>query len=369
MTREQFDFFIEHGSIHAEALPASAFPPDGAAPGPGPAIKPQPIPAATPDLTLLPAAGLTEAKEYMLGLINDARRQHGLAPVVPGDNPAAQEHAEAMLEGNFTGHWGLDGLTPPMRYTLAGGWNYVKENTSGAAARDGLPHRKRSARSLITESHEGLMQNAGHRKNILYQWHKKVNLGIACSSYACSVVQKFEGDYIDFSQKPAIDRGILSVAGNLKDGFTLSGVQVWYHQPPRLLTLGQVDATDSYSTGQEPAVFLLKPAPSGYYYSPQDLLPAFYSWQEPTDPYTVNPDTPRSKGFYSSIIPPVSTLRSKAVPFAVADTWQVGGAAFRVEGDISNVIQGLGPGVYIVVIWGENGGEEIPLTNYAIFLE
>ena len=49
-----------------------------------------------------------------------------------GANTAAQNHAEAMLKGNFFGHWGLDGLTPNMRYTLAGGSDYVSENAVGS---------------------------------------------------------------------------------------------------------------------------------------------------------------------------------------------------------------------------------------------
>ena len=58
----------------------------------------------------------------MLELINDERVSAGLNPVVLGDNAAAQLHAEASLENCFSSHWGIDGLKPYMRYSLAGGY-------------------------------------------------------------------------------------------------------------------------------------------------------------------------------------------------------------------------------------------------------
>lgn len=67
----------------------------------------------------------------MLALINAERRIAGLAPVVLGDNDAAQLHAEASLENCFASHWGLDGLKPYMRYSLAGGYQSNGENVSG----------------------------------------------------------------------------------------------------------------------------------------------------------------------------------------------------------------------------------------------
>ena len=67
----------------------------------------------------------------MLALINAERRIAGLAPVVLGDNDAAQLHAEASLEGCFGSHWSLDGLKPYMRYSLADGYQSNGENGPG----------------------------------------------------------------------------------------------------------------------------------------------------------------------------------------------------------------------------------------------
>ncbi len=313
-----------------------------------------------------PAPSPTQWRAYMLDLINKSREGHELAPVTMGNNEAAQKHSESMLEHGFLSHWGLDGLTSNMRYTLACGTNYMWENASGnigIRGEDwGPPYRQRDWRESLDVIHQGLMDSPGHRRNILYTWHKKVSLGIACNEYTCSVTQNFEGDYITFTSPPSISReGALTFAGDFKGGFTLSSVQVWYHQPPHALTLGQLDATYHGTLGQEPATFIIKPAPPGTEYAEDDLLPVSYEWLAGKDPYTVDPDTPRDL----NPSPGVLERKHKDVPWTTADRW-TSGQSFDVRANIQEAIDSNGPGVYIIVIWGVNGGDEIPLTNYAI---
>ena len=308
----------------------------------------------------------------MLGLINEGREEHGVLPVTLGTNSAAQGHAEAMLKGNFVGHWGLDGLNPNMRYTLAGGTNHVMENTSGAVLTTGVNYTRRTRKTILTEIHTGLMNSSGHRKNIVNKWHTTVNLGIACNEVTCSMVQNFEGDYVTFSKEPTISNGTLSFAGTLEGGFTFNNTQVWYDQPPHPLTLGQLDATYSYLVGQEPATFLLKPASPGFHWSATDLLPTSYSWTAGIDPYTVDPKQPRIARSISGMPFPRLILplhKTAFVPWTVAETLELSDAAFEVKADISEVIDKRRAGVYTVVIWGDNAGELIPLTNYSVFVD
>ena len=72
-----------------------------------------------------------EAKHYMLELINVERRRAGVSAVTMGDNVAAQLHADSSLENCTSSHWGIDGLKPYMRYSLAGGYQSNGENGSG----------------------------------------------------------------------------------------------------------------------------------------------------------------------------------------------------------------------------------------------
>ena len=149
-----------------------------------------------------------EEKLYMLELINDERVSAGLNPVVLGDNAAAQLHAEASLENCFSSHWGIDGLKPYMRYSLAGGYQSNGENGSGRSycikASDGY-RTNSSAEQGIRRAMDGLMDSPGHRDNILDPWHKKVNIGLAWDRYNFQVVQHFEGDYVLYDELPVID--------------------------------------------------------------------------------------------------------------------------------------------------------------------
>jgi len=112
---------------------------DAARPGaadPSPTILPSRSPANTTAPTgEAPASAasieLADLKNHMLELINGDRQANGLDLVTLGDNPAAQEHAEEMSANGYLSHWGMDGMKPYMRYTLAGGVNYEGENASG----------------------------------------------------------------------------------------------------------------------------------------------------------------------------------------------------------------------------------------------
>ena len=64
----------------------------------------------------------------MLALINDVREEAGVEPVVLGDNNAAQAYAEIALTDCVDSYWGLDGVMPEVRYSLAGGYQLIHEN-------------------------------------------------------------------------------------------------------------------------------------------------------------------------------------------------------------------------------------------------
>lgn len=198
-----------------------------------------------------PTQELKELIQYMLDLINKDRDDYGLAPVVLGNNIAAQKHAEEMLEHSYLSHWGMDGLKPYMRYTLEGGYNYEAENVSGLLSplEENGKYSEKPPEELLRETQEGFMDSPGHRENILNKWHKKVNLGIACNQYTCSVAQQFEGDYIEFSELPHLSDGVLTMSGQLFGGFSFDSIHVWYDEPPHSLTFGQLGATRSSSLG------------------------------------------------------------------------------------------------------------------------
>ena len=93
----------------------------GATPTP---FVPTPTPSLVEEVAIpIPIADgeIETARQYALSLINDARNEEGLQPLVLGTNGAAQKHAEDALNGCFSSHWGRNGWGPPARFTAAGG--------------------------------------------------------------------------------------------------------------------------------------------------------------------------------------------------------------------------------------------------------
>ncbi len=305
----------------------------------------------------------------MLGLINKDRQEAGLAPVTLGNNTAAQRHAEEELANGYISHWGMDGMKPYMRYTLAGGFNCEAENLSGPAILvKGVNYETSSPWELLDEAEAGLMESPAHRANILDKWHKKVNLGIAYSEYTLALVQQFEGDYIKFTQLPTLEGGVLSMSGETLQGFAIerNALQIWHDPSPHPLTLGQLGKTDTYSLG-EPVAFVRPPPPPGSYYPPSAET---YSWEtHGADPYNVPPDTPPpTPALFETEpeYPPVARLWT--VQWVDAKRWSVSGSSFSIEADLSPIIAKSGKGVYTVYLWAAKDGEPVSLTNYSVFV-
>jgi len=119
-----------------------------------------------------------------------------------GTNRAAQIHAENPLANCISSHWGIDGLTPDMRYSLAGGYQVASENVFGSdyCKSAGLGYSAISSISEeVQEAMDGWMNSPGHRENILRPRHRKVNIGLALDRYNFRAVQQFEGDYVELT--------------------------------------------------------------------------------------------------------------------------------------------------------------------------
>ena len=368
-------------TVAATAIPtATAVPTPTVTPLPTATPTLAPTPTVTPMPTELPPPALRHLaeKEYMLELINGERAKVGAPPVVLGDNVAAQLHAEASLAGCFSGHWGADGLKPYMRYSLTGGYQSGGENVSGLhyCIRDGEFYTPiRSSEEELREAMEGFMNSPGHRRQILVQWHKKVNIGLAWDRYNFRVVQHFAGDYVEYSDLPALDNGILSLAGNTKNGISFGdrddlGLQIYYDPPPYPLTPGQLART--YCVGLGIQVAALRPSLTGnWFYTDHQFSK---SQNQCPDPYQVPPDTPAPRSHDDahsiaratrSVILPAQTVTG---PWITASRWRANGSDFSVEANISRVTDQYGPGVYTVLVWGNAAGEDIVISEYSVFL-
>ena len=338
---------------------------------PIPTITPTPTPLPPPHLRYLPE------KEYMLTIINAEREKAGVDPVILGDNIAAQLHAESSLENCVSSHWGIDGLKPYMRYSLAGGYQSNSENWLGlnycVTASDGY-RTLGSIEQEIRDAMEGWMDSAGHRRNILDRWHKKVNIGLAWDRYNINAIQHFEGDYVEYEHLPAIEDGIITLSGIVKNGVVLKegadlGIQIHYDPPPHVLTRGQVSRTDCYDSGLRISA-LRQPLTGNWFYSTDEFT---YSYEPCPNPYDVPNDArpPRSHdeaafGIEWNLLP-WRIPKQIHNPWITASEWTVNGNEFSVKADISEILSKYGNGVYLLIAWGKIGFKDVVISEYSIF--
>lgn len=317
-----------------------------------------------------------DEKMFMLDLINAERAGAGLGPVMLGGNPAAQAHADDMLENCYFSHWGLDGLKPYMRYSLAGGYQSNAENVSGLnhCIMPGDGFAVISAHDYIADIMRGFMDSPGHHDNILDPHHSAVSLGLAWDSHNIAAVQHFEYGYVSFHRPPEISGGILSLAGTTQNGAGFPsgddlGVQIHHDPPPRDLTRGQVARTYCYDAGT-PVALVRPPLPPNYHYTANTYT---MTVTHCPDPYNIQEDAPAPSSYQEAhelhdltaagSVPPASYV----VRGYDALVWTADGSYFEVSVDISEALQRYGPGVYTVTVWGVAGGESVIISRYSIF--
>jgi uncharacterized protein YkwD len=293
-------------------------------------------PLYTPDATpFSPSEVQKELMDYMLELINADRQAAGMNPVSLNFNAAAQKHAQDMFDNYYWAHWGTDGLKPYMRYTLEGGLGYDKENVGYTGTYDpgadqnlyvDIDPKKEINEIEYQMINNDAKSNWGHRDNILYRWHQKVNLGLAYDKKRLAMVQQFEGDYVDYLQPPDLTGNILSLSGQIKLG-VLNNISICYDKYPLAI-------------------------------SPNDLIMGNYHSYGLGDRlgYIINP--PPAGQFYKNL--PAEAIQARE--------WNTGPSGqFSIQADISPVLVN-GKGVYTIVFIVKVNSEAINLTNYSIFV-
>ena len=336
-----------------------------------------PAPVASPDLRHI------EEKRYMLELINTVRTQAGLDPVVLGDNVAAQLHAESSLDNCVGSHWGIDGLKPYMRYSLAGGYQSNGENWLGSDYCIKASDRYRPIVSIeqeVREAMNGWMNSPGHRRQILGKWHKKVNIGLAWDQYNFKAIQHFEGDYVEYDRLPVVENGILSLSGTVKNGVAFEdardlNIRIYYDRPTRPLSLGQLSRTYCYGNGLHIAS-LREPMTGDLIYF-RDKVTRTTETSSCPDPYDVPADSPAPRSldeaheFWQAAYDASQRPKGKesiVVSRVTTNEWTAAGEAFSATADLSEVLSQYGNGVYTLLIWAPLGDERIVVSEYSMFL-
>jgi len=297
---------------------------------------PRPTPTATPTLRQRPNATSTplvgkqrlsasevqELRLLALELVNKDRAGHGLRPVTLGSNPAAQLHAEDMLEHNYSGHWWVDGRDPTQVYSETGGTSYAQENTADWGCVSLTNCRLAPPRDAIVRLQQSLMGSPGHRRNILDPAHQTLNVGIAYDGKRYTLAQLFGGGAAEADDGPSLSSGgafALSLSKRESGVRVHRTIDVYYTPPNAPLTASQIEFLNSgaciggvgfIETCGERLAGIIPPAPAGSSYS---NLGAIY---------------------------------------VEADRWDENTSSFRFTASLGN--RATKPGVYTVVVFRDN---------------
>ena len=322
-------------------------------------------------------------KRHMLELINEARREAGVPPVVMGTNSVAQVQADQHLEDCVSSHWGTDGLKPYQRYSLAGGYqtngeNVLTFNECGLA--DTWLGWNDEPTEMVTDAVEGWLESPGHRKTMLNPEYRKVNIGLAWNRNVFKAIQHFEADYVEMNKLPAIEDGILELEGNLSSSYTFTGtlplVAVIVYDPrPRRLTGGQLARTYCYGHGELIAAMI----PPQHRFKDEFESTSSIDEAQCIDPYDVrrSAENPKSQEESSRIFEESKEeslqLRETEMTLSVRKAREMTAdrREFSLVADVSELLQQHGDGVYTVLLWASlegNGEDEAQtISEYSIF--
>ena len=219
------------------------------------------IPDTSPTQTSEPDKSFEESAlaTQMLALINQARAEEGLTPVEWDAFAAsvATAHAHDMAENQYFSHWDLQGYGPDIRYALAGGAELAMENISTYYEyySNNTPKQLEKFDQLVIQSHEGLMNSPGHRKNIMDPHHTHVGIGFVYNPETgyFFIAQEFLNRYIviDDLQDIGLPGEVISFSGNLLLNPTDPLLNIAYEPFPAPMSQEMLSQTSTYSSAAE----------------------------------------------------------------------------------------------------------------------
>ena len=318
-------------------------------------------------------------KRYMLELINEARTQAGVPPVVMGTYNVAQIQAEQLLEDCVASHWGTDGLKPYMRYSLGGGYQVNGENVSTYNECDlwetWLQWNEKPT-EMVRQAVEDWLDSPGHRRTMLDPSYRKVNIGLAWDRNTFKAIQHFEADHVKYTRLPTIKESRLELEGRLKDNLQFTGkapllVLLMHDQKPERLTKGQLARTYCYEHGETIAVLV----PPLRTLKDEFEVTKTSEKRQCVDPYTVGREVeePESRDdmlkLWEESRENSKTTRETELTlrFRKAGEMTAKGSDFSLNADVSELLEEHGPGVYTIVLLAEL--ENAPKNEHQIISE
>lgn len=275
-----------------------------------------------------PAALASVIKAKMLAMINDERREFGLAPVAL--DPLASSVADALCKRQVydrsVGHISTDGLKPYHRYSFAGGLHGITENT--AAWSRATPYTADEIETLVEESVTTMLHESppddGHRRAILDRHATHVGLGFAWRGGEVRIAHEFVRRYLRWTAPPPrelADGERASCSAVPAPGWSIAAMSVHFEPAPTPLGSAAASRIVIYD------------------------LPATRTDYTPVNPAAESPI--------------VRASRASAAAGGSLVVGRDGAFSFAIPFD-------HGPGIYTLVAWLRKGDELVAASNVSI---
>jgi hypothetical protein len=206
-------------------------------------------------------ASKPQLRDELLRLVNTDRSEARLSSLVLDTLACevADRHAADMVGGNFLSHWGRDGLKPYQRYSLAGGWDAVAENNSGAhhLESSGPKYVSLTLAQMHTAMHDEVPPNDGHRRTILGPYHTHAGFGMALAERELRLVELYVSRYVQLAPYPAkaSPGSTVYIEGKLLERkSSLHYAEICYEPPPQAPELAWLRVPRPYQLPAESTI-------------------------------------------------------------------------------------------------------------------
>lgn len=203
--------------------------------------------------------------------INAARAKQGVAPLLADEllTRVGDRHCQDLIEDRVTGHFSRRGSPPYLRYLLAGGTGYHRQNAAAVVTSAPLtlgeipPLLLRSVDSMLAEQ----PPMDGHRATLLEPNATHVGIGIAAQGgwlvSTHEVIVRLTEEVI-LPPPVALPNSHLSYSASLPSPWQVEAVQVLWEALPTPLTSAQANFRTSYGYPPQRAIaFVHRQRPGG----------------------------------------------------------------------------------------------------------
>jgi len=215
---------------------------------------------------------IKEIRANLLEMINEERAVENVQRVALDDfaTEVATKHAWDMIRGEFTSHWGRDGLKPYHRYSFAGGTDATAENVSAADNTWSMKGHdlKQDTAYLHVRLYQEKPPYDGHHKTILAPQHTHVGLGIVVHDLRLRLVELFVARYVQVKPltRAAKPGAQIFFEAKVRSGYEMKNIEVFYEPIPDAPEIGWLRVPRSYALPSESRV-LRRKLPPPYMYA------------------------------------------------------------------------------------------------------